>query len=163
MKTILITGCSSGYGLETARHFHAGGWTVIATMRNLPRPEAESLAAEAAKGNLDLHIVEIDVTDDASVAAGTAKALELADYAARRHKPSIGAIKRAVYFGSSLPLQDGIKLEAKEFLTLDVSPEGQKLMLAYQAGTDLLGDLPLYVAGQYETALEDGRTAKSYS
>ena len=23
MKTVLITGCSSGYGLETARHFHA--------------------------------------------------------------------------------------------------------------------------------------------
>lgn len=92
-----------------------------------------------------------------------AKALALADYLARRHKPSIGAIKRAVYFGSSLPLQDGIKLEAKEFLTLDVSPEGQKRMLAYRAGTDLLGDLPLYVADQYETALKAGRTAKSYS
>ena len=25
MKTVLITGCSSGYGLETARHFHAQG------------------------------------------------------------------------------------------------------------------------------------------
>jgi len=33
MKTVLITGCSSGYGLETARHFHAQGWNVIATMR----------------------------------------------------------------------------------------------------------------------------------
>lgn len=33
MKTILITGCSSGYGLETARHFLAMGWNVIATMR----------------------------------------------------------------------------------------------------------------------------------
>ena len=31
MKTILITGCSSGYGLETARHLHAQGWQVIAT------------------------------------------------------------------------------------------------------------------------------------
>lgn len=91
-----------------------------------------------------------------------AKALELAEYAARRHKPSIGAIKRAVYFGSSLSLQDGIKLEAKEFLTLDVSPEGQKLMLAYQAGTTSLGDLPLYVEDHYETALEDGRTSASY-
>jgi len=44
MKTVLITGCSSGYGLETARHFHAQGWNVIATMRNpregvLPRSE----------------------------------------------------------------------------------------------------------------------------
>jgi NAD(P)-dependent dehydrogenase (short-subunit alcohol dehydrogenase family) len=26
MNTVLITGCSSGYGLETARHFHAQGW-----------------------------------------------------------------------------------------------------------------------------------------
>lgn len=34
MNTVLITGCSSGYGLETARHFHAQGWRVIATMRN---------------------------------------------------------------------------------------------------------------------------------
>jgi len=33
MKTVLITGCSSGYGLETARHFHAEGSNVIATMR----------------------------------------------------------------------------------------------------------------------------------
>ncbi len=28
MKTVLITGCSSGYGLETARHFHEQGWNV---------------------------------------------------------------------------------------------------------------------------------------
>src|SRR5688572_16267636 len=33
MNTVLITGCSSGYGLETARHFHAQGWNVVATMR----------------------------------------------------------------------------------------------------------------------------------
>ena len=33
MQTVLITGASSGYGLETARHFHALGWNVIATMR----------------------------------------------------------------------------------------------------------------------------------
>lgn len=38
MKTALITGCSSGYGLETARHFHAQGWNVIATMRT-PRED----------------------------------------------------------------------------------------------------------------------------
>lgn len=37
MQTILITGTSSGYGLETARHFLDKGWTVIATMR---RPDA---------------------------------------------------------------------------------------------------------------------------
>lgn len=44
MKTVLVTGCSSGYGPETARHFHAQGWNVVATMRTpreriLPRSE----------------------------------------------------------------------------------------------------------------------------
>ena len=34
MNTILITGSSSGFGLETARHFLYRDWTVIATMRS---------------------------------------------------------------------------------------------------------------------------------
>ncbi|MEQ8310406.1 MAG: SDR family oxidoreductase [Sphingopyxis sp.] len=77
-RTVLITGCSSGFGRVGALLYAQLGAKVIATMRNLPRPEAESLAAEAAKEKLDLHIVEIDVTDDASVASGTARALDLA-------------------------------------------------------------------------------------
>lgn len=77
-RTVLITGASSGFGRVGALHYARLGAKVIATMRGIPRPEAESLAAEAAKDRLDLHIVEIDVTNDASVAAGTAKALELA-------------------------------------------------------------------------------------
>lgn len=61
MKTILITGCSSGYGLETARHFHARGWNVIATMRTpredvLPRSER-------------LRVLPLDVTSSQSIAA----------------------------------------------------------------------------------------------
>lgn len=36
-STILITGCSSGFGRTTAEHFLAQGWNVIATMRS-PRP-----------------------------------------------------------------------------------------------------------------------------
>ncbi|RWR48052.1 SDR family NAD(P)-dependent oxidoreductase [Sinirhodobacter huangdaonensis] len=35
VTTVLIAGTSSGYGLETARHFHARGWTITATMRTL--------------------------------------------------------------------------------------------------------------------------------
>ncbi|HWK49354.1 MAG TPA: SDR family oxidoreductase [Steroidobacter sp.] len=34
MKTVLITGSSTGYGLETARYFLAQGWNVIATLRD---------------------------------------------------------------------------------------------------------------------------------
>ena len=77
-RTILITGASSGFGRVGALYYARLGAKVIATMRGLPRPEAETLAAEAAKDKLDLHIVEIDVTSDASVAAGTAKALGIA-------------------------------------------------------------------------------------
>ena len=44
MKTILITGCSSGFGLEIARYFLDRDWKVVATMRRpredvLPRSE----------------------------------------------------------------------------------------------------------------------------
>ncbi|MCT6666831.1 SDR family NAD(P)-dependent oxidoreductase, partial [Enterobacter mori] len=34
MKTILITGASSGFGEATAKFFATNGWNVIATMRN---------------------------------------------------------------------------------------------------------------------------------
>ena len=66
MKTILITGSSSGYGLETARHFHAEGWTVIATMRR-PRPELYP-ASERVR------LLALDVTDADSIAAAIASA-----------------------------------------------------------------------------------------
>jgi NAD(P)-dependent dehydrogenase (short-subunit alcohol dehydrogenase family) len=42
-KTVLITGCSSGFGKSSARHFAARGWNVVATMRN---PEAGADLAE---------------------------------------------------------------------------------------------------------------------
>ncbi|MFC7518599.1 SDR family oxidoreductase [Herbaspirillum sp. GCM10030257] len=54
MKTILITGCSSGYGLETARLFHTKGWNVIATMRT---PNAAVLAPTGR-----LQVLPLDVT-----------------------------------------------------------------------------------------------------
>jgi NAD(P)-dependent dehydrogenase (short-subunit alcohol dehydrogenase family) len=61
MKTVLITGCSSGYGLETARHFHANGWKVIATMRT-PR---EGLLPESDR----IRLLALDVTKPDSIAA----------------------------------------------------------------------------------------------
>lgn len=61
MKTVLITGCSSGYGLETARHFHAQGWNVIATMRT-PRPDVLPTSER-------LRVLPLDVTQAASIAA----------------------------------------------------------------------------------------------
>src|SRR5688572_4049483 len=66
MKTVLITGCSSGYGLATARHFHAQGWHVVATMRT---PRA-GLLPESPR----MRMLALDVTDPASIAAALAAA-----------------------------------------------------------------------------------------
>ncbi len=76
-KTVLITGTSSGFGRLAAESFARAGATVFATMRNLPRPEAEALRALAAAESLALHVIEIDVTSDESVEAGIAEALSL--------------------------------------------------------------------------------------
>jgi len=60
MNTVLITGASSGYGLETALYFQRQGWRVIATMR---RPQPELFAS------LDNVIVlPLDVSDAGSIA-----------------------------------------------------------------------------------------------
>ncbi|MET0193663.1 MAG: SDR family oxidoreductase [Hyphomicrobiaceae bacterium] len=61
MHTVLITGCSSGYGLETARHFHAQGWHVIATMRT-PR---DGLLPKSER----LRVLALDVIDARSIEA----------------------------------------------------------------------------------------------
>ncbi|NWD06455.1 SDR family oxidoreductase [Pseudomonas gingeri] len=61
MKTVLITGCSSGYGLETARYFHAQGWKVIATMR-APREDLLPVSER-------LRVLALDVTQPESIAA----------------------------------------------------------------------------------------------
>jgi len=66
MTNVLITGCSSGYGLETARHFHARGWTVIATMRN-PREGVLPVSDR-------IRLLALDVTDPESVRAAVAAA-----------------------------------------------------------------------------------------
>lgn len=67
MKTVLITGTSSGYGLETAHHFHAQGWTVIATMRT---PREDLLPKSDRIRILPLDVTRPDSIDAAVRAAG---------------------------------------------------------------------------------------------
>jgi len=60
MKTVLITGTSSGYGLETARYFFDRGWKVVATMR---RPDPGVLPTSDR-----IRLVALDVTRADSIA-----------------------------------------------------------------------------------------------
>ena len=60
MKTILITGCSTGFGLEIARSFlDRPDWTVVATMRT---PRKDVLPASDR-----LRVLALDVTDPESI------------------------------------------------------------------------------------------------
>ncbi len=59
MKTVLITGSSSGYGRATALHFLEHGWNVVATMRT---PEKANLPTSER-----LRVLRLDVTDRASI------------------------------------------------------------------------------------------------
>lgn len=60
MPTILITGCSSGFGLETARHFAARDWNVVATMRT-PREDVLPMSER-------MRVLPLDVTSASSIA-----------------------------------------------------------------------------------------------
>ncbi|WP_395068105.1 SDR family oxidoreductase [Paraburkholderia silvatlantica] len=59
MQTVLITGCSSGFGLEIARDFLARDWRVVATMRT-PREDVLPPSEH-------LRVLALDVTKPESV------------------------------------------------------------------------------------------------
>ena len=66
MQTVLITGSSSGFGLETARTFLDRGWDVVATMR---RPREDVLPPSDR-----LRVLALDVADPATIAQAVAAA-----------------------------------------------------------------------------------------
>lgn len=60
MKTVLITGASSGIGKATAQYFARNGWHVAATMR---RPERETELAALP----NVKLFRLDVMDEATI------------------------------------------------------------------------------------------------
>ena len=71
-QTIVITGCSSGFGYDLALTLARGGDRIYATMRapdGKNADAAQSLHDLASAESLDMRILDLDVTSDASVVA----------------------------------------------------------------------------------------------
>jgi len=117
--------------------------SLVAILEGKPFTPAEALAI----GAVDDVVPQEKVLD---------RAIELAEHFGSRTKQSVAAIKRAVYFGGSMSLTDGLHVESAEFLATALSKVGQELMLDYMATTEADGELPLYSPGVFAEALEAG-------
>lgn len=75
---IFITGTSTGFGRTAAETLAARGYTVVATMRNSNGRNAshrDALQSLAAREGWPLHVLDLDVTQDASVEQAVRQAL----------------------------------------------------------------------------------------
>ena len=73
-RTALVTGTSSGIGLETAVALAQAGFTVVATMRDLAR--SERLRARATEAGVTLDLRELDVQSESSITRCVGEVLE---------------------------------------------------------------------------------------
>ena len=80
-KVILITGTSTGFGRTAAESLAQRGYTVFATMRDTSgrnASTAEALRSRASREGWKLHVLDMDVTNDASVNQAVQQALDRA-------------------------------------------------------------------------------------
>jgi NADP-dependent 3-hydroxy acid dehydrogenase YdfG len=68
-KTVLITGCSSGFGRATAQVFSNNGWNVVATMRDVR-------GADDLANDHNMLVARLDVQDRSSIAEAVERAIE---------------------------------------------------------------------------------------
>ncbi|HEY4439292.1 MAG TPA: SDR family oxidoreductase [Candidatus Elarobacter sp.] len=71
-QTIVVTGASSGFGRDIAERFAGAGWRVYAGVRN---PRGKHPQATAELEQLGIRVVDLEVTDQASVDRAAAKIL----------------------------------------------------------------------------------------
>lgn len=91
IKTVLVTGCSSGIGLATAKRLRDRGWQVVPTAR-----KADDLDRLRAEG---FDPVVLDVADSASIASATEAVL-------KRFDGQLGALVNNAGFGITAAMED---------------------------------------------------------
>lgn len=77
-KIILITGVSSGIGIETLRALHVTGAHVFGTVRNLQKGQAvvDKILSENRKGGGKIDLIEMELASFASIRKAAAEYLE---------------------------------------------------------------------------------------
>lgn len=90
-KTVLVTGCSSGIGLETAKRLRERGWHVAPTAR-----KADDLAMLRTEG---FEPIELDVADSASIENAAREVLT-------RFGGQLGALVNNAGFGITAAMED---------------------------------------------------------
>ena len=104
MAAVLITGCSSGFGLLTALHFARKGDTVYASMRNTAKSGELEQAKQAE--SLPIEVVQLDVTDDQSVESAVRQVIDAAG--------RIDVLVNNAGIGAHGPIEETDDDEAKE-------------------------------------------------
>ena len=99
MKSVLITGASSGFGLLSTIEMARRGWRVFATMRDLEKKthldnEVQKLKTEA-RGVVE--VIKLDVTDNAEVNNAIARILEKCEGRLDAVVQNAGIVKVSVF------------------------------------------------------------------
>lgn len=144
LSEVLLALSPGGGGSQRLPRLIGAHQSLAAILEGKPFTPAEALALGAVD-----EVVPPDAVLD--------RAVERAEYLSLRSKESLGAIKRSVYFGASLPLTQGLMVERAEFLVRDQSAEGQRRMLGYISSIAATGELALLDPESYAEALRTGR------
>lgn len=124
--SVLITGCSSGIGLEAARILQQRNFLVVASCRQ--QKDVEALKSQGIE-----HVVQLDLTDPESIEAGLAATLEMTG-------GHLFALFNNGAYGQPGAVEDlpvaalRTQFEANVFGTHDLTTRVVKLMLAQGYG-----------------------------
>ena len=147
-KTVLVTGCSSGIGLATAKRLRDNGWQVAPTAR-----KAEDLDMLRAEG---FEPIALDVADSASIADAAAAVLD-------RFDGQLGALVNNAGFGITAAMEDCSRdmlrsvFEVNVFGLQELTNQFVPLFRKQTYGrivniSSVLGELSLPFAGAYSAS-----------
>lgn len=108
-KTALVTGANKGIGRETARRLAELGMTVLVGARD--RGRGESAVASLRTNSHDVHLVHLDVADEASIARAAA------DVTVRFGRLDVLVNNAAIAIGSGPPSKQGVASMRELFAT----------------------------------------------